>query len=262
MHTYSNSNLGYSPGSPQALISRLAIDGNRKDDLHSASHECLGHLAEKLGAHPDDWPTNPHSDEFHLLLSTMAYANGKIDLANDLLSEVLGGDSVRISRSGMFLRAAEHVQREAKEIRLFDQVVVGDFDKHNLTHDWSFRVFEQEREIEIHPNPENEGRAMIRFAAVNLRETDHFCGAVRLANDEARSVTFRVNLIAADKSNRLDFEYVIEGGGIQEFEKEIPSKLRGPCDVLLSVQMTDEFDSTKGAWARWVDPTFKSRGMN
>jgi hypothetical protein len=91
---------------------------------------------------------------------------------------------------------------------------------------------------------------------------DHFCGAVRLANDEAKSVTFRVSLIATDKSERLDFECVVEGGGIQEFELEIPSELRRPCDVLLSVQMTYEFDSTKHAWARWVDPAFKYRGMD
>jgi hypothetical protein len=102
---------------------------------------------------------------------------------------------------------------------------------------------------------------MMRFVAVELREVDHFCGAVRLANDEAKSVTFRVNLIATDKSERLDLEYVVEGGEIQEFELEIPSGLRRPCDVLLSVQMTYEFDSTKHAWARWVDPAFKYRDM-
>jgi len=192
----------------------------------------------------------------------MAYACGKIDLANELLAEVLGGDGVRISRSGILPRAIEHAQREAKEIRLFDHVVAGDFHKHNMNHDWSFKVFEQVREFEIHPNPGNEGRAMMRFSAVELREVDHFCGAVRLANDEARSVAFRVSLVATDKSERLELLYVIAGGEIQEFETEIPSGLRRPCDVLLSVQMTDEFEPTKGAWARWVDPTFKSRGMN
>ncbi len=262
MRSYGNSHLGFAPGSPQALISRLAIDGSRSDDLRRASHECLSDMAQKLGAHPNDWPTNPNSDEFLILLSTMAYASGKIDLANELLAEVLGGDGVRISRSGLFPRAVEWAQREAKEIRLFDHVVAGDFDKHNLNHEWSFRVFEQDREIENHPNPGSEGRALMRFAAVELGEVDHFCGAVRVANDEAKSVTFRVNLIATDKSKRLDFEYVVEGGGIQEFEMEIPSELRRPCDVLLSVQMTDEFDPTKDAWARWVDPAFKSRGMN
>ena len=154
------------------------------------------------------------------------------------------------------------MEREAKEIRLFDRVAAGDLDRHNLDHEWSFKVFEKDREIENHPNPGSEGRAMMRFSAVDLGAVDCFCGAARLANDEANSVTFRVTIIATDKSERLDFEYIVAGGERQEFEMEIPAGLRKPCDVLLSVQMTDEFVSTKDAWARWVDPAFESRGSN
>jgi glycosyltransferase involved in cell wall biosynthesis len=85
MRSYGNSHLGFAPGSPQALLSRLAIDGSRNDDLHRANHECLNYLAEKLGVHPDDWQINPDSDEYLILLSTMAYASGKIDLAFEVV---------------------------------------------------------------------------------------------------------------------------------------------------------------------------------
>ena len=256
------SHLGFAPGSPQALVSRLAIDASLTENFHRASHERLNYLAEKLSADPEDWHLHSLSDEALRLLSTMAHASGKTDLANEFLAEVIGGDGFRISRSGTLPRAIEHAQREAKEIRLLERVVSGNFDRYNLDHDWSFKVLEQNREFEMHANPATEGRAIMRFDAVDLREMDHFCGAVRLGGDEARSVRFSVDLISTDKSERFTYEGVVEGGETQEFDIEIPSDLRSPCDVFLSVRMAYEFDSTKDAWVRWVDPTFGSRRLD
>jgi glycosyltransferase involved in cell wall biosynthesis len=254
LRSLAGSQLGYLPGSEPALLSRLAIDIMIEPEKRSASAECLSYAAEKLGRPLDgaDLPGSP--DETYRMLSTMAQACGQTELALDLLTESLtdslgGGTPTPTSLAAL-------VRRRSSSIRLYDLAAARSFVGLNLSHEWSFKIFEDAREIEIHPNSSHEGRAGMTYLALDLAPVERLSGAVRLAAPTARPVCFRLSIAAVDGSHHFGVEHVVKPGAVIEIDEVLPQAARQRCNVTLATEMADPLDSPRDAWARWVDLSF------
>jgi hypothetical protein len=126
----------------------------------------------------------------------------------------------------------------------------------NLSHEWSFKIFEDAREIEIHPNSSHEGRAGMTYLALDLAPVERLSGAVRLAAPTARPVCFRLSIAAVDGSHHFGVEHVVKPGAVIEIDEVLPQAARQRCNVTLATEMADPLDSPRDAWARWVDLSF------
>ncbi len=248
------SQLGYPPGSEPALLSRLAIETMIETEKRSASAECLSYTAEKLGRPVDDADLYGSREETYRMLSTMAQACGRTELALELLAESLG-DSLK-GRTHAPTSLAALVRRRSASIGLYDLAATQSFVGHNLSHEWSFKIFEGAREIEIHPNSSQEGRAGMSFLALDLAPIERLTGAVRLAAPTARPVCFRLGIAAVDRSYHYGVEHVVRPGEVIEIDEVLPEAARRRCNVTLATEMADPLDSTRDAWARWVDLSF------
>ncbi len=248
------SQLGYPPGSEPALLSRLAIETMIEPEKQRASAECLSYTAKKLGWPVDDADLYGSRDETYRRLSTMAQACGQTELALELLTETLT-DSLK-DRRPTANSLATLVRRRSSSIRLFDLAATQAFVGLNLLHEWSFKVFEDAREIEIHPNSSHEGRAGMTYPALDLAPIERLSGAVRLAAPTARPVCFRLGIAAVDGSHHFGFEHIVRPGEVIQIDEVLPEAARKRCNVTLATEMADPLDSPLDAWARWVDLSF------
>jgi glycosyltransferase involved in cell wall biosynthesis len=252
------SQLGFAPGSHQALLARLGIETTLDDDRQASTASCLSYLAGKLGAVPQAWSTaDVGSDDTIRTLAKMAYASGQIGLAEDLVSELVAADARPSSPGPMTLAALARLQ--ACDVRLIELLTQGKFQPTNLNHEWSFKILEDERAFELHPNPANEGTATIMFPSVDLRDVARFHSTISVANGTARRVRFRVDIIARAKSAHFRFEQVADPMETALFEFSVPVEARAVCDVVLATEMALHFDPTEHAWARWYDSKFESQ---
>lgn len=254
LRSLAGSQLGYPPGSELALLSRLAIEIMIEPEKRSASAECLSYAAQKLGwpLHGADLHGSP--DGTYRMLSTMAQACGQTELALDLLTEaqsdgLWGGTPAPTSLAAL-------VRRRSSAIRLYDLAAAKSYVGLNLLHEWSFKTFEDAREIEIHPNSGHEGRAGMTYPALDLTPVERLSGAVRLAAPTARPVCFRLGIAAVDGSHHFGFEHVVKPGEVIEIDHVLPQAARQRCNVTLATEMADPLDSPRDAWARWVDLCF------
>jgi hypothetical protein len=226
------------------------MEANLAAGKKRAAAERLTHLSEKLGRRLDD-PSLYGSDERTArALAAMARASGQIELAHeltafDLLSLRDGAQEPR--------PLAAAVRRKATEIRLFDLAAAGAFTALNLTHEWSFKTIEADRETEIHPNTYFEGRATVTFSDLDLTDARVLKGAVRLASAFSRPVRFRVDMMTKDGAAHFGFEHVVRAGQVVQLEEELPGTVLTRCDISLSTEMANPLDQTEGAWARWTD---------
>ncbi|MFO1060625.1 MAG: glycosyltransferase [Dongiaceae bacterium] len=242
--------LGYAPGSHQALLSRLAIEYALDEDRHRAVEQCLAPIADKLGVVPAALSCSDMSSDHALrLVARIAHAAGQTELAEELLAELLEPGAGPGTLDDI-------VRRRAAEIRLFDLLSRGAFRRVNLDHDWSLKTYAGERAIEQHPNPVNEGRATLIFHDVDLRQAERFRAVVRLPSSAALPVRFRIEVIARDRSTQFDLEETAAPLEARPVEFALPAGLRTRSDILLTTEMAIRMDSPQHAWAQWVDPRF------
>jgi glycosyltransferase involved in cell wall biosynthesis len=252
------SQLGYPPGSEQALLARLALEVMLKGEKRKSSADCLAYLTEKLGRPLAEPGLYDGSDDTYGLLATMAQASGQSDLALELVAQPLIPEALPgpLKASGIRPAMADHVRRRADEISLIDLADKGGFEAVNLMHEWSFKLLSPDRELEIHPNPAHEGRASIVFPALDLGRVDRLTGTVRVQGSAAHPVRFRVDIIACDRAGHFSFERIVAAGETERFDVAFPEATHRLCNVVLGTEMANPSDSPRDACARWLDPTF------
>jgi hypothetical protein len=181
----------------------------------------------------------------------IAHAGGQIELALDLATSVAPPGGIPPESN-----LAEWVKNAAKTVRLCEMLAKAQYQTNNLNDDWSLKVLDVEREIELHANPASNGRAALEFSSVDLSDLDTFTCPIRVPFETSNPIRFRVDLISLDQSNRFSAEIVARTASAAEWTFEVPMHLRTECKVVLGVEMADHGDSSLDAFTRWSDPRF------
>jgi glycosyltransferase involved in cell wall biosynthesis len=242
--------VGQAPGSEQTLLARLAVETTIGAEKRRAAEQCLSYLSEKLGRRLGDaglWATD--EDTLRTLVA-MAQAAGQTELAHELAMEGLLPRE-ELTNSPRALAAA--VRRSRTEIQLFDLVAAGDFTGCNLSHEWSFKVLADLREIELHPNSSLEGRAGVMFSDLDLTDVGVLRGAIRLAYPHCRPVRFRVDIMSVDGSHYFGLDRVVRPSETLQLEEQLPSEVLTRCNLNIFTEMANPSDQAEGASARWAD---------
>jgi glycosyltransferase involved in cell wall biosynthesis len=242
--------VGHAPGSERALLARLAVEATIGAEKRRAAGDSLSYLSAKLGRRLADarhWATK--EDTVRTLVA-MAHAAGQTELAHELAMEGLLPRE-EFTTGPRVLAAA--VRRSKVEIRLFDLVAAGAFTGFNLSHEWSFKVLADLREIELHPNSSLEGRAGVMFSDLDLTDTDVLRGAIRLAYPYCQPVRFRVDIMAVDGSRHFGLHRVVRPNETLQLEERLPSEVLTRCNLNICTEMANPSDQAEGAWARWAD---------
>ncbi|WP_176556305.1 glycosyltransferase family 4 protein [Rubellimicrobium rubrum] len=241
---------GYSPGSEPALLARLAAETMVASERRRSAADCLGYLSAKL-AQPLGDPTLYATEEATArTLIAMAQASGQTELAHELAAERLmpEGEEPQVRRP-----LASYLRRSTREIRLFDLAAANAFTSMNLSHEWSFRLFSDTREIEVHPNTSREGRAGMLFSDVDLTDMGALLGGVRLASPTSRPVRFRIDMVALDGSSYFGVDRIARANESLRIDERLPPDILTRCTISLSTEMAHPGDQAQDAWARWTD---------
>jgi hypothetical protein len=244
------SDLEYAPGSEPTLLARLAIETMTGHEMGRAAADCLSYLSDKLGQKLENASLYSTEESATRTFAAMARASGQTELAHELVVESL---LPRFEKSRIRRPLASYVRRSATEIRLFDLAAAGAFAAFNLSHDWSYKIFADLREIELHPNTAREGRAGMMFSDLDLTDLGALRGGVRLASPFSRPVRFRIDIVAVDGSSHYGLDRVVRANESLQLEERLPLEILTRCNISLFTEMANPNDQAQDAWARWTD---------
>ena len=242
---------GETPGADRSILARLAVDTFLVPERRRANSEYLAEIARTIGNPAERLDSEAPWEDQVKHLAMIAHAGGQIELALDLAMAVASPGGIS-SDSNL----AEWVRNAAKTVRLCEMLATTQYQTVNLSNDWSLKILEVEREIELHANPASNGRAALEFSSVDLSDLDTFRCPIRVPFETSNPIRFRVDLISLDQSNRFSAEIVARAAGAAEWTFEIPMHLRTECKVVLGVEMADHGDTSLDAFTRWSDPRF------
>jgi hypothetical protein len=127
----------------------------------------------------------------------------------------------------------------------------------NLAHEWSLKVVEDGRDIQLHANRADEGRAVLLFTSIDLSRVKHFTCQLTIPN-EANPIRVRADLVSPDRTQSYSSDKILSAHGDVSWDFAIPEKLRAECKVSLSVEMADPADAITNAFVHITDPRFVS----
>jgi hypothetical protein len=240
----------YRPGSPAELLGRMAIEvatGRlREESLSDYMSELQQSLQDQL---PEGYQLGRGTLSEILVLANAA---GHGDTANELLlSQALSDFPPGADLDGF-------IQSTALTISLFDRAKTGmGFHTNNLNHEWSFRFWDQERVIQIHPNGQSEGRASMEFHLLDLKEIKTFECRVALPDPSAKAVRLRVDVLSADGMQPVTNECVLAAGANRTWQFEMPQPASRNCRLILGVEMVDPSADTANAYVKWENPMLR-----
>jgi hypothetical protein len=252
MRALIGSELGFAPGTEQALLSRLAVEGVVDPARFGPGNPEFEVLARSVGGSASGWSMDDRETDHVRVLASIALKAGQPELAAELLAASILPPGYDEMDQNLI---ADHFELAACEILLFDRLSSGGYTRVNLDHDWSLKIDESRRALELHANPANEGRASVEIPDVALDHVDTFTATVSLP-DDASPVRCRIDIAAVDRSDQIDASVVISGGETAELRAPIPPALRRACNVFLSTEMASQLDQVEGALTRWHEPSF------
>ncbi|SDB54125.1 glycosyltransferase family 4 protein [Bauldia litoralis] len=245
------SELEFEPGTDQALLSRLGIEGSMERLRPSSKDELPARLREM------HWSVSAPSPQLAKQLSVLAVEIGQIQASAELLAPQFGSCAQADELSDI----VGLLEKKAREIDLVTLVATGTCEWINLEHDWSFALDAVEGWFEMHANAANEGRAGLAFRRINLEAVRSFHARVELPA-RANPVRCRLELMTASRDARIERVALLTGGSAGEIELEVPPELQRDCEAFLSVEMLNQLDSSEGARVRWSAPAFKVTESN
>jgi glycosyltransferase involved in cell wall biosynthesis len=244
---------GYTPGSDQFAVARLAVDTSLERERFCAHSKYVRSIAERIGREVSQLPLYTPWEEQVRQLATIAHANGQIDLATDLCAELaIEGEPEKS------LKLAEYVQSAAAgEIVNLVEALAEDNTTLNVGEN-SIWGLGGGRNVVIHVPPQG-GFAGYALPKLNLSKITHFIAMVEVRDKTADAVRFRIELISQDKKNHWSAEKVLNGGEESLWELECPSDMRGKCSAQFGIENADRQRALKPAIGRWNNPRFVRR---
>lgn len=232
------------------IIQHMATAQLQREERRRAALDCfagqprLGKVARELSG-----PAG--SREMLPLIAKMARISGHPETAVELLRASMAAG---MAEAGAPDSLEDALYYEAHTISLLDLALEGNAEKRNLDHAWSFKLVPAAREMELHPNPLSEGRATLQFHDINLERTGRLQTMVGGPQRTGNPVICRIDILCADRSDRLATEITLQPGESKPVDIELPASLRRHCQISLSVVMAFDGDATKDSWVRWRDP--------
>ena len=251
MRSLATTLLGHAPGTDQWLASRLAIDAGLGHERSRASAEYRAYLAEKLGT--EIMPVSAYTNWQHRApqVAMVAHASGQIELAGQLAISTTDAASKSTA-----LGLKEYVKSAARAVKLIELLATHRYAAINLNHAWSYKLIEEDQELELHANSAGEGRAALAFSPMDLGDLIYFTCSMRLPGDGVQPLRVRVNLISLDRSRNWSAEKIMSAGEAGRWQFEVPINMRTTCTVVLAVEMADPRDSADHAYVRISEPQF------
>jgi glycosyltransferase involved in cell wall biosynthesis len=239
---------GHKAASDQWLITRLAIDTGLKRERTQTSTDYCKYVAGELGL--EILPYVSSSGGQWSQLAKIAHACGRIELSLDLTANLaIPGKDLSA------LNVRERVRHGVKTIRLWDIIRAGRHLAINLTHDWSFIRRDENREIQLHANRFEEGRATLAFAAIDLSGVSAF--TCRMCSGKTTApIRVRIDLIPPKQNDCCSFETMLAESEARNWNFQIPREARTLCKVICSIETTDPGANTDNAYVQMFDPRF------
>ena len=231
-------------------VQRLAVDAGIDRIRNAEGVAQRETMSRRAGFVVEAMDAASPRDRQSAALARMAAAMGHSDLAVDLLASLHpAADMLRPGQLADFIRA------EAVAIDLADLYRRGAFVPVNLVHDYSLST-PSEAELQLHANGATEPRAAIAFAGLDLSQVDAFSAHVSLPDSRSRPVRLRVDLIAATATAPLGVERVLIAGQGDLLRFALPRDLRGPCRVVIGIEMADPQAACDNAYVRLTNARF------
>ncbi|MEX3011325.1 glycosyltransferase family 4 protein [Hoeflea sp. TYP-13] len=245
-------NYGYQPGSTGELLGRMAIEvaigGMREKSLRDFMSDLQQSVDDKF---PEGHKIG--SGDLQELL-VLANAAGHGDAANEMfLSQALSDFSYDADFE-------EFIHSVALTISLFDRAKSETgCQTTNLTHEYSYRLWNDDRAIQLHPNDQHEGRASLEFEALDLREIGTFHSKVYLPMQAAHPVRLRVDILPSDAEACHTQECILASGEQRNWTFELPEDMADNSRIILSVEMVDPSAEIANAHVIWQDPVLRPK---
>ncbi|MEO1249493.1 MAG: glycosyltransferase family 4 protein [Pseudomonadota bacterium] len=192
-----------------------------------------------------------------MAMARLARRAGHPEVAGDFVAGVLARSDLDrgiATHPNLDRPAGQVLRRQAHIISLFDLALQGRVNKHNLDHPWSFKLLTPKREIEMHPNPISEGRALLRFNDLDLTRITQGQTTIQLPQRSGNQVVCRMEIASVDTADRFVEEITISPSGRGTLRFNLPDGVRRRCQLSLSVFMAYDADKTEDSWVRWSDP--------
>jgi glycosyltransferase involved in cell wall biosynthesis len=242
---------GYAPGTDQWLVARLIIDAGLVHERSRAKAKYRTYLAEKFGT--EIMPVNGYTSWRNRApeVAMIAHASGQIELASDLLVSVAVP-----ARKSTTLDLRTHVKSAALAVKLMELLSTNQYAGINLNHEWSFKLAEGGKELELHANPVGEGRTALVFSSVDLSELNYFTCLMRSPGEGVQPLRVRIDVISQDRRHHCSAEKALSAGEVSRWGFELAANVRTTCTVVLAVEMVDQRDIIVNAYVRISDPVF------
>ncbi len=234
----------------------MAVARALLDERRASIAPCLSDLQNPSGPTPQ-WTGPIDGPSTSMAMATLARRAGHPQIAGDFIAGILARSDLDRNldvHPKSDRTATQILRRQAHIVSLFDLALQGRAEKRNLDHPWSFKLLTPRREIEMHPNPISEGRALLQFSDLDLTQTACGHASVQLPQRSGNQVVCRVEIAALDSPERFVEEVTLTPGGRGLLQFDLPVGLRSRCQVSLSVFMAFDADKTEDSWVRWSDP--------
>jgi glycosyltransferase involved in cell wall biosynthesis len=243
---------GHVPGKDQWLISRLAIDCGLKRKRALAGNDYRNYLSAKTGVTvlPVDENTTWEKQCYELV--KVAEASGQIELSVDLVSRLAFPETRPTT-----LSAIERLAYSVDTIRLTELLGSPQCVRINLGHDWSLKLFDGDRIVQLHANRADEGRAALLFTSVDLSRVTHFICRLMTSKD-AKPIRVRADVASPDRTQNYSSDRILSANEDVTWTFEVAEVLRRECKVSLSVEMADPGDGIENGYVHFIEPRFVS----
>lgn len=245
---------GMTAGSEAALLSRLSVEIFTAEAAQRNAEGLVADLTSRMGdsilASQNYWPTQKALATF----AKVAHAAGRPELSLSLMASSLtaGNPQQRITN----ITPDTLAQMLARTVDLAQLAASGRHSGMNVGHEWSLRIEERDRMIELHPNSGHEGDATLIFAGLSLPAPMQFAAELSLPAGAKGPVAFVVELQSSSGDSQ-SHEWTVQPGERKLVDFVLPKDSPPVCDVLLSTRMKRRRDPTMGANAKWLGPAFR-----
>lgn len=233
----------------------MAVARALTEERRASVAPCLSDL-QKPGEPNLQWTGPIDGPSTSMTMAKLARRAGHPQVAGDFVAGVLARsdlDRTIDSHATSDRTPTQILRRQAHVISLFDLALQGQVEKKNLDHPWSYKLLPPKREIEMHPNPISEGRALLQFGDLDLSQVTQGHASLQLPQRSGNRVVCRIEIASLDSPERFVEEVTLAPGGRGTLQFQLPDKLRRRCQLSLSVFMAFDADDTEDSWVRWSD---------